>query len=160
MIRYGPFLEELQNTSYAGRYEYPNPQSGTFDPLIRRSVKIQGISGQGGRGRGGRLCCGMSQVRFTQQGQFSVELVPGWDGATTQCTCYNCSKSGNISFNFTETGSCRGGCGISATSLLKNRIGFKKSKSPDTIPINWILLYTCYTARVVNNSDMTRAVHD
>ena len=72
MICYGQLIEDLQNASYVGRYEYLNSQPRTFDLFIRIYGKVKGISGQGGWGsvsRGGREGPGMSWVRFSQEGQ-------------------------------------------------------------------------------------------
>ena len=127
MLRYGPLLKELQNASCVGRYEYRPPQAGNLDLLIRRSNQIQGISERGGRGcvsRCGRGSHGMSRVRFTKQGQQNEELVPGRDDTTMQCTYYNFSESGHMSFNFPETDRFRGGSGRIPTGILEIRVDF------------------------------------
>ena len=34
----------------------------------------------------------------------NITLVPGIDGTTLNATCYNCRKTGNLTYNFSEAG--------------------------------------------------------
>ena len=49
-VRYGNINKELQNGSYVGRDKYPNTSVGSYEFMIRRSVRYQSIRNGGNIG--------------------------------------------------------------------------------------------------------------
>ena len=59
LTRYGTVLEELKNTSFVGRDEYPNSPADVYDLLVRQSGFFNmNIMNRRGESCGSRSSCG------------------------------------------------------------------------------------------------------
>ena len=152
--RYSELLTELKNASFVENDEYPVTSADAYDLLLRRcnNVPTQPRSG-GGSGSNG---CRGSGLMFaqTEGGRNEDIRVPGRDGTTLtdDRRCFRCNKLGHICPNCPQQGTQAG--------LLQVRYNFVQSGGEEIIPKSWILLDTCSTASVGNNTSLVYDISD
>jgi hypothetical protein len=172
--RYKKLLDDLKSSANRGRDEYPTTLTNAFDLLVRESGEYNTMRGSSSRfrprrrrggPRGGR---GRNSFLFTQQGRGnrgnreerptfsrtngdnSEEIVAGTDGEThPRVTCFGCSFMGHYRDQCpyatrNDVQAMHVGCTLTQGTFF-------------TIPKTWILLDTCSTCDVSNNTNM---VHD
>ena len=161
--RFAPLLEELKNSSFLGKDDYPKTAAEAYALLLRRASPVP----SGNRGGGGR-----HGVQFVQaygndgagnnprrnNSNDDLELVAGRDGSKVYKRCYNCNRMGHVRAQCPES--------RSGTSVLQFRYNFLQSGGAGTdgtrdkvVNKNWILLDTCSTASVGNNQALVHNIH-
>ena len=150
--RYSELLEDLRKGVFRGRDEYPETVSEAYELLIRTSTQFWYVN----RSRNTNTRSRSSRnFTFTQNGGHnnngsgndSAQITAGKNGETfPDILCYACRIKGHYADQCPSAdGTILAQVGVILTQQSSNRSSIKKS---------WILLDTCSTHSVTNNSQM------
>ena len=150
--RYSELLEDLRKGVFRGRDEYPETVSDAYELLIRTSTQLGYVN----RSRNTNTRSRSSRnFTFTQNGGHnnndsgndSAQITAGKNGETfPDILCYACRIKGHYADQCPSAdGTILAQVGVILTQQSSNRSSIKKS---------WILLDTCSTHSVTNNSQM------
>ena len=145
--RYGTLHEDLCQSVYRGRDEFPTTVTSVYDLLQHTSGKVGA--------RINNLSERLSKFRFRRNGKKNItfvqsdsrESVPGKDGKLYEhITCHNCNTPGHYSNQ----------CPVKKDKVTLAHFSLTQKKL-QLINKNWILLDTCSTVSVFCNEHL---LHD
>ena len=153
--RYGELLDELKKGVYKGRDEYPTTVSDAYELLIRTSKQFGQTPRRVGRqsyrpragGRGPNFMFAQHGGRGGQGDHVENEnqlVTPGRNGETHETVrCYGCRGMGHFA------GQCPRQNGVNLA-----QIGVMLAQKHNEIKNSWVLLDTCSTNSVSNDTSM------
>jgi len=146
--RYADLQEDLRKGVYRGRDEYPMTLAAMYDLLLKVSRSANQRQNRYRNGMNTRNRNILAQKEDTKASGNQSDLVPGKDIETHKgIKCFACNAYGHY------TDKCPG---IVGTSLLQT--GIILTQQDTSIKSSWILLDTCSTHSIFNNTDLVHGI--